>query len=68
MGRKNFLFAGSQDAARRAANVYSLTRTCPQYGVPPLPYFTEVLTTLAGAWPRDRLHALLPHQWHAMQR
>jgi len=39
LGRKNYLFAGSHDAARRAANLYSLTRTCAQYGIPPLPYF-----------------------------
>ena len=36
LGRKNFLFAGSHDAARRAAGLYSLMRTCAQYGVPPL--------------------------------
>jgi hypothetical protein len=46
LGRKNYLFAGSHDAARRAAGLYSLTRTCAQYGVPPLPYFTDVLTKL----------------------
>jgi transposase len=63
LGRKNYLFAGSHDAARRAANLYSLTRTCAQYGVPPLPYFTDVLTKLAAGWPRNRLDELLPHRW-----
>jgi transposase len=63
LGRKNYLFAGSHDAARRAANLYSLTRTCAQYAVPPLPYVTDLLTKLAAGWPRDRLEELLPHRW-----
>jgi len=63
LGRKNYLFAGSHDAARRAANLYSLTRTCAQYGVPPLPYFTDVLRTLANGWTITRVEELLPHRW-----
>ncbi len=63
LGRKNYLFAGSHDAARRAAALYSLTRTCTQYGVPPLPYFTDVLTKLANRWSVDRLEELLPQRW-----
>ena len=66
LGRKNYLFAGSHDAARRAAALYSLTRICAQYGVPPLPYFTHVLTKLASGWPVARLEELLPHRWPAL--
>ncbi len=65
LGRKNYLFAGSHDAARRIAGLYSLTRTCAQYGVPPLPYFTDVLTKLGAGWPADQLDDLLPHAWKA---
>ncbi len=65
LGRKNYLFAGSHDAARRAANLYSLTRTCAQYGIPPLPYFTDVLGRLSAGWPQSRLEELLPHRWRA---
>ena len=64
LGRKNYLFAGSHAAARRAADLYSLTRTCAQYGVPPLPYFTDVLQKLATGWSITRLEELLPHRWH----
>ena len=64
LGRKNFLFAGSHDAARRAANLYSLARTCAQHGVPPLPYFTDLLAKLAAGWPHGRLDDLLPHRCH----
>ncbi|MGH7645874.1 MAG: IS66 family transposase, partial [Gemmatimonadales bacterium] len=63
LGRKNYLFAGSHEAAKRAAALYSLTRTCAQYGVPPLPYFTDVLAKLARGWDTDRLDELLPHRW-----
>jgi hypothetical protein len=62
-GRKNYLFAGSHGAARRAARLYSLTRTCIQYGVPPERYFTDVLGKLAAGWPETRLDELLPHRW-----
>ena len=62
-GRKNYLFAGSHDAARRTANPYSLTRTCAQCGIPPLAYFTDVLGKLAAGWAVDRLDELLPHRW-----
>jgi transposase len=63
LGRKNYLFAGSHDAARRAANFYSLLRTCAQYDVPPVPYLTDVLGKLAAGWDRKRLDRLLPHRW-----
>jgi len=63
IGRKNYLFAGSHDAAERAANLYSLTRTCAQHGVPPLPYLTDVLSKLVSGWDDERLDDLLPHRW-----
>ena len=61
--RKNFLFAGSDDAAHRAATLYSLMRTCSQQGVPNLRYLDDVLTKLAQGWPDDRLDELLPDRW-----
>ena len=47
LGRRNFLFFGSHRAAERAAVLYTITRTCALRGVPPLPYLTDVLRTLA---------------------
>lgn len=64
LGRRNYLFAGSHQAASRAATLYSLTRTCAQYHVPPVPYFTEVLQHLATD-EVGSLDDLLPHRWHA---
>ncbi len=63
LGRKNFLFAGSHDAARRTAVLYSLMRTCAQYRVAPLPYLTDVLRKMAGGWNQSRLEELLPDRW-----
>jgi hypothetical protein len=63
LGRKNYLFAGSHDAARRAANLYSLMRTCAQYRLPPLPYLTDILGKLANGWLASKLDDLLPHTW-----
>ncbi len=65
IGRKNYLFAGSHDAAHRAAALYSLTRTCAQHRVPPLPYFTDILGKLGSGWPTECLDELLPHRWQA---
>ena len=66
LGRKNYLFAGSHDAARRAAALYSLMRSCAQHRVPPLPYLTDVLRRLADGWKQSRLDELLPHRWEEM--
>jgi len=63
LGRKNYLFAGSHEAARRAAVLYSVTRTCALRGVEPLAYLTDVLPKLAGGWPQSRIDELLPGTW-----
>lgn len=63
LGRKNFLFAGSHEAAERAADIYSLTRTCALRKVPLLPYFTDVLRKLGDGWPGDRFEELTPDRW-----
>lgn len=63
LGRRNYLFSGSHDAARRAAALYSVLRTCAQQGVPPLPYLTDVLAKLPAARTVAELDALLPHRW-----
>jgi transposase len=60
LGRKNYLFAGSHEAARRAAVLYSITRTCALRGVEPLAYLTDILPKLAAGWPQSRIDELLP--------
>ena len=67
LGRRNYLFAGSHDAARRSARLYSLMRTCAQHGVAPLPYLTDVIEKLAADWPEQRMAELLPDRWASLQ-
>jgi transposase len=67
VGRKNYLFAGSDEGAERAAILYSLLRTCALHGVNTYTYLTDVLQKLAEGWPRERMADLLPDAWAAQQ-
>jgi transposase len=65
VGRKNYLFAGSDAGAERAACVYTLVATCVLTGVDPWAYLADVLEKLAQGWPQRRLEELLPPMWKA---
>jgi len=65
VGRKAFLFAGSDAGAEHAAILYSLLRTCALQGVDTYAYLIDVLEKLAGGWPASRIDELLPEQWAA---
>ena len=62
LGRKNFLFCGSHDAARRAAMLYSLMGTCKLHHVNPYEWLLDVLNRLPSQ-PINRIEELLPHIW-----
>lgn len=47
IGRKNYLFCGSEEGARRAAVLYSLVCTCKILDVDPWKYLTKVFVVLA---------------------
>lgn len=59
IGRKNYLFAGSHDAAQRAAMIYSLLGTCKLKGVEPFAWLKNVFEILPD-WKFNRLEELLP--------
>ncbi|MGK4008282.1 IS66 family transposase [Sorangium sp. So ce1036] len=63
LGRKNYLFAGSDKGAERLAVGYTLFGSCRMHGVNPLAWATDVLGKLQGGWPRERLDELLPDAW-----
>ena len=63
IGRKNYLFAGSEAGARRLAIGYTLVRNCHMHGVNPLAWATDVIEKIQGGWPKDRLDELLPDRW-----
>ena len=59
VGRKNWLFAGSDAGGERAAAFFTLIRTAKLNGVEPEAYLREVHTRI-GSHPINRLHDLLP--------
>lgn len=64
VGRKNWLFAGSLEGARRAALLYSLVQSCALIGVPPFDYLRDVLLRVA-THPQHRIAELTPKGWAA---
>ena len=59
LGRKNYLFAGSDAGGERAAMLYSLINTAKLNGRDPEAYLTHVLSTIADQ-PVNRVDELLP--------
>ena len=59
LGRKNWLFAGSDAGGERAAAIYSLTETAKLNGLDPEDYLRQVLERIAEH-PVKRVHELLP--------
>jgi hypothetical protein len=59
LGRKNWLFAGSDAGGQRAAAIYSLIDTCKLNGINPEAYLRHVLTVIADH-PINRVAELLP--------
>lgn len=62
IGRKNYLFAGSHDAAQRAAMIYSLFATCRLHGINPYDWLKDVLQRM-HLFTSLNLDQLLPHKW-----
>ena len=59
LGRRNWLFTGSERAGRRAATIQSLLATAKLNGLEPLAWLKETLEKLP-AWPYSRIDELLP--------
>ena len=59
LGRKNFLFAGSNDGGERAAAIYTLTGTANLNGLDPELYLRQVFERIADH-PISRIAELLP--------
>jgi transposase len=62
LGRKNWLFAGSETAGKRAAAIMSLLATAKANSHEPHAWLTDVLTRLPTTLDRD-IESLLPHRW-----
>lgn len=62
IGRKNWLFLGSETGGQTAAILMSLLGTCWANRVNAWTYLKDVLDRLP-TWPEERLGELLPHVW-----
>jgi transposase len=66
LGRRNWLFCGSDRGGRAAAVHFGLIASCHRNGVDPFTYLRDILRRLPIMLPhasRDELRALLPDHW-----
>jgi hypothetical protein len=62
IGRKNFLFAGSHEAAEMTAAMYSFMATCKKNDVDEMAWLTDVFEKIQSQNHKD-LYQLLPNNW-----
>jgi transposase len=62
IGRKNYMFAGSEAGAWRASIIYSLVASCKLNGIDPFAYFNDVLRRVS-THPANKIDELLPSNW-----
>jgi transposase len=62
LGRKNYLFAGSNEGGKRLALFYSLLETCKKHELNPLEYIHDILERMPST-KTSELRSLLPDQW-----
>jgi transposase len=62
IGRKNWMFAGSENGARNAAILFSLVVSCKLAGVDPFAYLKDVLKRI-HTHPASRVNELIPREW-----
>jgi transposase len=62
VGRKNWLFAGSERGGHAAATIYSVIESCRRVDVDPFLYLRDVLVRIC-THPADRVDELVPERW-----
>ncbi len=66
LGRKNYLFCRTHEAAYHAAIIYSLLGTCKLWDINPEEWLTDIFNRI-GDCKQSRLEELLPHKWTQQQ-
>ena len=66
IGRKNYLFAGSHEAAQRAAMIYSLFATCRYHNINPYDWLKDILERM-HLYTTSNMSELLPQNWKKIQ-
>src|ERR1700728_164917 len=64
LGRKNYLFCGSDSGGERAASIYTLVATAKLNGLNTEPYLRDILAKIAEGHPINRIDELVP--WRMM--
>jgi hypothetical protein len=64
VGRRAWMFYGSDDHASAAGNILSLVASCKLHELDPELYLTEIIR-IVPYWPRDRYLELSPKYWRA---
>ena len=67
VGRKNWLFVGSERGGRAAALFMGLVRSCKDCGINPWEYFDDMLRRIMSQ-PITHLRELLPDQWKPLPK
>ena len=62
IGRKNYMFAGSHDGARRSAMIYSFFGSCKMNNINPAEWLSDVLLKISDT-KQSQLYSLLPNYW-----
>ena len=62
LGRKNYLFCGSDAGGKRAACIYTILETAKMCGINPQAYLADVLNRIADH-PIRQIDTLLPWRW-----
>lgn len=63
LGRKNHLFAGSDEGGNRWAMICSFIETAKMNGVEPYAYLQDILQRMVNGHPVNRIDELLPWNW-----
>ena len=67
IGRKNWLFVGSEDGGKASATILSLVQTCRNLGINPQEYLEDVLRRIMRH-PAKQIDKLLPDHWLAAKK
>ncbi len=65
IGRKNWLFAGSDNGGKRAAVIYSLVASCKLCGLDPFVYLRDVIDRV-NTHPAKEVSQLIPSNWKTL--
>lgn len=67
IGRKNWMFVGSENGGQASATILSLIQTCRNLGINPQEYLEDVLRRIMSH-PARRIEELLPDLWLAARQ